>query len=220
MPYCKKYKKRYRKRNYRKREPDAIDVARYAASGVKKIFRMINVENKHVDLEVASALVGTTPILYNLAAIPTGDGAEARDGISVKLQTLTCRFQAQPNASATRTTFRMIIFRAKQENDVDITAADLLESTSGNQACLSPKNYEKRFKTKILVDKILALNYNGEGKKIFKIVEKLYGHINYDPAQADGTDVESGGLYMLVVSSDNTNQPNIYFHSRVTYTDN
>lgn len=223
MAYKKSYgKKRYRKRRYyRKREPDVVDVARYAAKGVSKIFRMINVEYKIHDKTETSINIGTTPTLIKLDTIAVGDGYNNRDGISIKPITLTVRYLPQVNASALRNVMRIIIFRGKNENGVAFTAADLLENASGTQACISPKSYENRFKTKVLYDKTFNLNHNGANSRRF--VEKhikLFGHVNFNIADTTGATVENGGLYALYVSSDNINQPVLDSSYRLTYTDN
>lgn len=187
---------------------------------------MINVEQKLAD-NLTLANYGWGGQVINCCAIPQSDLHTGRDGTSIKLQNLTYRYIAKYNTADTTDLVqyvRVIFFRAKHENDIDITVNDVLETVGTQDTVLSPKNYTKRFKTKILYDQLHPL-YNpsngcGPCAKYASGVIRLNGHIEFDPNQADGTDIENGGLYALITSDQSTNAPSVRMYTRVTFTDN
>jgi hypothetical protein len=128
---------------------------------------------------------------------------------------LTLRYNLTQHASATSTLCRIIIFRGKYENDTEPAVSDIFSSTGTSQF----KVYDKRFKTKFLYDKTHRLDTNKLTVNVTKVI-KLYGHIQYDASQVDGTDHENGGVYCLIISNQATNVPTIFLNSRMTYVDN
>jgi len=219
MAYRKRNNRRrkYRKRRPR-REPTAIDVAQYALSGVKKIYRMINVEYKFLDTTIGSN-INEVSFINSLAAIPQGDNQSSRDGISIKPINLSYRINFLRNSSDTTQMVRMIIFRGKQENTVNPVTSDVLQDTTGTASVQSFKNYDKKFKTKILYDKVFVLDEGNSSRKYISNVIRLDGHINYDISDTTGSTVESGGIYVLLVGN-SSNAPASLQKYRLTYTDN
>jgi hypothetical protein len=234
MAYKRYGRKRYsRRRYYRKkkwsprtvvstRQPDAFDVARSAWTGVKKIWRMINVEQKYIDTTFNNTSITNTAAITALCDIPLGDGPSARDGTSVRPLNLTYRMQLQHSAADSLVQLvRLIIFRGKHENDTVPVAADVLESTTNP---LSPKTHDKRFKTKILMDKLVPLcdvNNTDKGHYVYSGYMDVGKHVNFDVSQTDGTDIEDGGIYILLLAGGTlTNPPRFDAYFRLTYTDN
>ncbi len=221
MAYRKRNNRRrkYRKRrSYAKREPDVWDVAKYAAKGVSKIMRMINVEYKFLDTTIGSN-INEVSFINSLSAIPQGDTQSSRDGISIKSINLSYRINFLRNASDTTQMVRMIIFRGKQENTVNPIPFDVLQDTTGTASVQSFKNYDKKFKTKILYDKVFVLDEGNSSRKYISGVIRMDGHVNYDISDTSGSTVESGGIYILLVGN-SSNAPASLQKYRLTYTDN
>lgn len=223
MPYRNYNRRRFRKRRYKKRrytrKPSTWgEVKTMATTGyslAKKLARFVNTEIKYKDT-LTSALVSNTGGIYALDVIPQGDGPSARSGDSIKPMTLSGRGSVSIGGSAVHTIVRMIIFRGKMENDVEPVVGDIFASTGP----LQPKVYDKRFKTKFLWDKTFTVDAGQTRQIVFNINQKIFGHINYDASQTDGTDHESGGIYLLMISDEGTNYPTCTLCSRLTYVDN
>jgi len=126
------------------------------------------------------------------------------------------RFFLTQHASATNTLVRLVIFRTKAENDTAPTVLSIFPSTP----LLKPKIQDRRFNTKILYDKYFTLTDVGQTSRAGTIVLKLNGHINFDFSDTTGDDKESGGLYLLAVSSEATNTPTLSYFTKLTFTDN
>lgn len=224
----RKYKRRSRKRNYKKKTKGIGDLTlRETAVGawkaVKAVQRLINVEIKHHDVILFNANISDTAFVNNLTMVPQGDSETQRDGISIKPLNLSYRYFITKASPVTYNQVRMIIFRGKLENGVAYTASDILASQIGPGAIISPRNYDERFRTQILYDRVHNLNNNTvQAQQLVTGYIRLTGHINYDKTDATGATIEGGGLYVMLVSDNATvgNQPSANFHYRLTYTDN
>lgn len=183
-----------------------------------QIKRMINVEYKHhnVDDSTGTAVTNSGTNLDDLCVIPVGDAETDRDGTSIKPINFVMRYMITQHASATNTLVRLVIFRSKFENDTAPTLASIFPSSP----LLKSKIPDKRFSTKILYDKYFTLCDSGTAIRAGTIALKLHGHINYDGGETTGDDKESGGLYLLAISSEATNTPTLSYVSRLTFTDN
>lgn len=224
------YKRRYKKRMPRKAkgatdkkvtvwsDHSVLEKANRALALVNNVRRFINVEVKHHDV-VSSTTVPNTGTIIGLSAIAQGDGATNRDGDSIKLLNSTLRFEINTDATEQKNTqMRFILFRGKQEDQSGFSVTEILESAS----FISPKSYENRFKTKILMDKTYtcALSSNSTtdfSSKYIDHVQKLIGHVQF----ATGTtSIENGGLYLLMISNQTTLVPTVFYNIRTTFTDN
>lgn len=222
MAYKKTYGRRKRKNTKKAKglgDYTLTETANFAARGVKSILRVINVEYKHHDIILGSNVTGTAAI-NDLSSIPLGDASTDRDGISIKPLNLSYRVNYVKSSVPTSQMLRMIIFRGKQENTVTPVAGDVLQNTTGTGSILSFKNYDKRFKTKILYDKIITFDDANKNRQYMSGTIRLNGHINYDISDTTGAQKETGGLYILLVNSDATNPISSLQHYRLTYTDN
>lgn len=229
------YRKTYRKRMYKKRNgygrflknvsrtakvvtsPTVAKAAFTALNTAKYIARFVNTEVKNHDVAINTSSTGVNGAITALDAIAEGDTQNTRSGSSIKPMRLTWRLNATQHTSATLTLLRMVIFRGKYEKDNEPVVSDIFPSTGVNQF----KTYDKRYNTKILYDKVHifdAVN-TSRVKKVDGSI-KLFGHIQYDADQADGTDHENGGVYLLLISNEATNAPTVVGNFRLTFTDN
>lgn len=197
------------------RQPDAFDYARTAWDGVKQIWRFVNTEVHYHDAGT-TITPNNAGVLNNLASIPIGDDVDNRTGISIKPLSVNLKCQININSAATTTFVRLLVFRGKNENGTNIAITDLFASTGAQQF----KVFDKRFKTKILMDKTWALGSNGRQSAFYDGLIKLNGHITYDEQDSTGATYEAGGLYFLAFSSNTTNLPTIIWQSRFKYVDN
>lgn len=181
----------------------------------KKVARMVNVEYKR-DITTFNAAVGWTGTITNLCNPTQGDGVTNRDGDSLKLIRCSGRIYCTMNASATNTVVRVIMFRGKNENGTTYAPNDILYTTTG-QMVFNPKEYTNRFQTKVLMDRTYSLSSTGKSNFYINVNQKLFGHINFETG---GTGIENGGLYLLLVGSEQLNTPTVAYTLTTSFTDN
>ena len=215
MPY-KKYrrKRRYSRRSqpwYRKKY-SAMEIADKAYRGMKYLKSVVNVEKKIQDTSISTSPT-SSGYVTPLTQILQGDGINNRDGNSVKVTYLGLRGNFTANDAHTLT--RMIVFRDNQQiGDTTPSVSDVLQSADPNS--FLNQNTLGRFK--VLLDRRYQNTDAGNNKGIaFKHDLSLQHHVRYNGAAA--TDVQKGGLYILLVSDDAVG-PNIAIECRVRFVDN
>lgn len=212
--------KSYYGRSYGTKIYRTADTAMRAYSLASKLARMVNVEYK-VNRAAIGSVISNTGIITNLTVINQGGTYQQRIGDSIKPMRLSGRLGITMSPSATDTTVRLILFRAKQENENPPAVLGgqygYLDNVSGGLTYLAPKSWPNRFHFKTIYDKLITLNHEGKSSYTKDWDFKLYGHVNYAPGQ---TDIEDGGLYLLMVSNENSNMPTIQFTYSLTFTDN
>lgn len=220
MAFRRKFPKRtMRKRKFIRRGRGNAGVKALAA--VKQLRRQVSPEVKVFNYVVAQA-PNTAGIVVELSDITRGVADNQRVGASVKLLRLSGRFHCQMNDAGDHlnASFRMILFRGKQENGAPYFPNDILANPSGGLLMTSPKNWDNRFHTKIIYDKIYNLSRQGTSSFHINWNFKLFGHLQFASADTDGTDTENGGLYLLLVSDrGGDNVPLVQGYLRLTYTD-
>lgn len=213
------YKRNYRKKGTMtryKRKDNFTATADFARQGyylAKRLARVVNVEVKNHDV-VTSLGVPATGIVHDLSVIAAGTTNNTRDGSGIKVMSLNLRGHIQIHASSVASSFRIILFRGKNENEIAPTVSTVLQAADVN----SFKNEDNKFQTKILIDQTIQVgSQTSSRRKHVRFNEKLFGHINYSAAT---TDIESGGVYLLLISTEASNTPTFAYTSRLTYVDN
>lgn len=220
MPYRRKYRKKpYAKKPWYNRSYTPYQLAQKAWKGVKYIKSLVNVEKKHHDVLVDSAISATGSIT-NLVQIAQGDTDQTRSGNSILGQTEYIQFAVNQHASATNTFFRLMVVRDNQQiSDTAPAIGDILDSTFSSQYVVAPLNNEfgiGRFS--VLCDKRFALSANGSTSRIDKIFIPVRKHVRYNGSAT--SDIQKGGLYLLLVSNEATNTPTFEAVCRFAFTDN
>lgn len=216
-------RRRTRKVGFLDRKYSVKDIAVNAWRGMKYIKGLINVEKKFFDVSAYTQVPTSTPSIVNLSNIAEGNDYNQRDGNSILLQSLQWRMNLAANASATRNFLRIIIFRDNDQRGTDPAPGDLLETTAGDSALVSPLLHYVNQRFSILSDKCYTLNLNGDSG--FKMIKKYMKfppgtHIKYqNTTGADASNWE-GALYALFVSDQATNGPSIDYFFRLRFTDN
>lgn len=185
----------------------------------QQIKRMVNVEYKldYANSALSSGdTVSWTGSVANLCQPPQGDGVTSRDGDSIKTIRLSGRLFITQNASATDSLLRVIIFRGKNENRTVYAPTDVLYSSTGLMI-FNGKEHENRFRTKTLYDKTFSMSDTGKSNFLVNLNLKLDGHITFG---SGSTSIENGGVYMLLVSNEQTNFPKVAYTLKTSYTDN
>lgn len=158
--------------------------------------------------------------ITELSTIPQGDTAYTRDGKSVKTLNLTFKAYAQSAASGV---VRVIIFKGKSENNRTFVPGDILQTTGQVHSVLTTKDDSERYNTKILMDKTLVVTPSAgsiDGYRLMFKSIKLGHYVTYAASDTAGTDIEDGGLYMLVIgniTSVSGTKPTVAYQTKLTF---
>lgn len=220
------YKRRFKKRRYRKRYKKS------AYSLAKKALARSKTEKKYVTIQTGSTAVGTAGTFHLLNAIIRGDANDERDGIDVYLKSLDIRMILKSDTDIDgAAALRYVVFLDMQSNGVAPTIAELFTVGSSNTLLHFNESYRHRFK--ILRDKTMTINpinsvinattnvvTTGEAIKYHKRYIKVKQPVKYfDTDFGDIRDVTTGALYILLVSNNSGNSPEINLHARVCFYD-
>lgn len=192
-------------------------LASKAMSGVRYLKNLINVEFKTIDA-TSSATYGTTPVIAPLNAVAIGDDYNNRDGRQIRLKSCALRMDFLANAAATTDTqIRCVLVLAKSPEGVAPTFTDVFDTAN----LYSQRNLTNRKEFVIMFDKIITLSPDSVDKKFFKYYKKLnFKTIFNSTSTATVAGIESNGLFLMFLSSDNTNQPTINYTHRCRFIDN
>lgn len=191
-------------------------MARSAYQGVKRMKRLINVEEFILDTGVTGSAVNSTGFTYNFTAIANGDGQGARTGNSILVKSVRVKGVFKINVLATCSDVRIIIFRDKQQvADTDPTIGQVLDTT-GEPVALPSDLTTGRFE--ILSDGHFWLGSTSQQGQCFDFEIPVNKHARYNGTAT--SDIQMGGVYMLCVSNEVTNSVSMVWQGRTVYFDN
>ena len=218
------YRRRARGRTFRRRRGrslpwyarkyNAMQLASAAWRGVRYVKGLVNSEMFHntIDNTNNPTPLGTIVPLTNIAI---GDSAVTRTGNSLFVRSIVMNMNCSQNASALDNTFiRMVLFiDTQQVSDTTPVSADIF-ATTGPNALL---NLDSAGRYKILKSWEFALSTQNPAK-VIKYYKNIRHHVRYNGPNAQ--DLQKGGIYLALVSSQSTNVPAINYQIRVGYHDN
>lgn len=219
MPYRRNFKKTYRKRRtFRRKTGGWMGTAQKAFRIAKRVASLVNAEAKDYYSTAGFSNADYNGTITSLnGGITTGTADGQRTGDSIKLKTCTIRGMVKLNGATTIDVVRMIVYWDKQ-NDI-ATAGDLLNTVGVVNAVFSPKDDDKYYDSKILVDKIFNLSTALAPQKLFKEVIKIDQHTKYN----NSTNViENGALKILFIGQQlPAGSPSVFlFNNKLTFMDN
>lgn len=208
-----------RRRRIRKLRPRKAKSTRAIA---KRGFRLAKTlastrEVKYETSGVATTGSITTGVVNNLLPISQGDSANTRDGNQITLRSLRLNGLFSNNNGTTITdslAYRIILFQDKQQvSDMSPQVSDVLSQAS----VIGMYNYPdvvKRFK--ILYDRSFTINAQAaDGTSGPYTVQKTWTHWLFPTMKnvkfngTAGSDLQKGGVYMLMISDSPDFQFNI-----------
>lgn len=218
---------RYR-RNYRRRSRKAVpwyrkkysvgQIASKALRGVNYIRGLVNSEMFKYDISSSASPSwgGTVVALTNIAQ---GDTDATRTGNSIYVRQLMLRTTVTYNtAAAAPIRVRLLLFIDSQQiGDFPPAGTDVLEWTGVANAPLSPLNSDTAGRFKILRSRIMTV-YADKPIALNNWLVKLRHHVRYNGSTS--SDIQKGGIYLLIVSNRNADVPNVESCIRVSYHDN
>lgn len=209
--------RRRRKTAWYNRKYSVGQMASKAIRGVNYIRKLINVEKKFLDTVVTATTQGTAGTFTPLTYIAEGDDYNSRDGHSILTQGFLFRMRLTANSTSVVNFMRIILFVDKEFAGTVATTAQLLETTT---EYMSPLQHDQGRRFSILMDKIVALDYNGKGTVSFNKYFKINSHIKFVGTGATAADGKEGHIFLFTMSDNNTNQPGWGMYSRIRFTDN
>lgn len=229
----RKYNKR---RNYRRRVPGVGGaVGRLAKMGMsyatkggvawkalrlaRKVADAVNIEYKMYDQAAGGTTFDYNGTAYVLNAPAQGNADTQRIGDSIKCQNIVIRGNVQGTTTAGQLNKCRVILIWDEQNQI-AALSDLLELTGTSNVVFSPKNYDKRFRCRVLYDKLFLVGTQSGMQAFardFEITLPINQHTQFASAT---TTINTGALKMFVCSDGvTTNLPSIFFYSRLTYSD-
>lgn len=190
------------------------------ASGLK---RMINTEYKDIvhndgGVPISPSTTGDIRAIGGIG-INSGTASNQRTGRSIKITSWYARIFINFHASAPSTNLRVMLVRDTQVNQTLPAISDILEDVS--VLGLMNRDNGKRFK--VLFDKTISANSyitSQAERRHFTKFKKMSMHVKYDGSGAGISDITDNELYLVSVSDEVTNTPNIFYRVRVKYVDN
>lgn len=222
MPYYRKrYNNRYKRRsNYRRRGGyttmgSALYLAKKAYRGINYLKGLVNSEKYHLDTSISGQTINTAGVVSHLTAIAQGDNDPGRTGNSIFVRGLSYSFSLNMNASATNTWVRFVILiDTQQVGDTSPGITTVFESV--NVGALMNHLTLGRFK--IIRDKVYVFNSSNLTSIQKKGYISMRHHVRFN-GTAD-TDIQKGGIYLMLVSNEGTNLPVLTGMFRIMFHDN
>lgn len=214
-------KRRFVKRSkpWYKRKYNAMEIAGKAWSTAKYLKGIINSELKFKDNTQEGQNISNAGTIALISDLVQGDGAGERNGNSVLVKNIFIRGRVLLDPIAVSSQFRLIILRDTMNTGTAPTVGNILTNAGTGLCCLSPLNkLGSPGRYKILYTKLFTLNNNGTRSQVFKSFIKLDKHIKYTGPDAD--DEYRNQIYVLMVSNEAVNLPQISYVTRLSYYDN
>jgi hypothetical protein len=194
-------------------------LAKRTASGLNEIRKLINVEEKIIQVSKGATACGTSGALESISTVAQGTNFTERIGNSIKLQHISVRGRIFLNNSATRTVVRILLIRDLDGYGTTPNVGDIMESTGSAPDVLSPYDFLNRKRFSYLYDELVTINNTGDSSTVFQIEIPHEGHILYLGSTAAAASNGKGSLYLLFISDESTHTPTYSFYSRVLFTD-
>ena len=193
---------------------DVWSLAKRTAAGLNEIRKLVNVEEKFLDVS-GSQTVSSTGSIVALSQIAQGSDYTNRVGDSIKLQRIEFRAKYIMNTASTGTILRVIIFRDLFQQGVDPTVTNVI----GGTGALNPKNFLLRDRFSLLYDELCYMSNVGEDGGVIQFSMPHEGHVKYIGTTAATASNGFGSIYMLLLSDEATNVPTFTWHSSIYFTD-
>jgi len=208
-----------RRGKFRKSYPRANKLMNYGGKlfGLQRQVRfikgMINAEKLYADINIntTATLTGVMTLINSIAA---GDDVSNRTGNSILHKYLKFEGRVNINGSATATNVRIIIFADSANQGATPATLDVLATASP----YALKNIDNQKRFIILRDKYVNLCITGDQTYAWSEYIKTNFHCRYSATGA--TNVLQNALYILFISNEAANEPQVNINIRNAYYDN
>lgn len=232
MPYARGYIRR--RRRYKKKSgffkkagrfiqgaTSAMGVAYSAYRLAKRANSLINVEKKFIDT-ANTVSTSTTPAITPLTLVAEGDDYNQRNGRSIKLSSLQCRYYINANATATISyMLRVLIIIDKDSRGSAPTASEIFQDSTNFNTPINLNN-GKRFV--VLFDKVTDVSpsgaYTDDALKWKQYYKKLSMHTTFMGTGATQADADNNHIYLVYMATGGANPPGFSYYFRTRFIDN
>lgn len=202
---------------YKRCFTDAKGLAMQAWKGVKMLKGLVNVERHFYDHSVITVNNQTnTPTITVLNDIAAGSANDERNGTSILAKYLLITYIVKVASPAVAVNTRVMVVHDLQNHGVAPTNGELFEQPSNQVTSRLNSNQTDRFW--ILYDRVISLSVTGEQTITVKKLIPLNFHMKYDGPLS--TDWETGSIFLVTVSDENTNGSYVSVDTRLAYYDN
>lgn len=200
---------------YRKRY-SALQLAGKAYKAARYLKSVINVEKKVLTTAISNQPDSSTGTVVHLTPVDQGDTMYTRDGNSIKVTYVGLRLNCAINGSASTTFLRILVVKDNQQvADTTPNYSDVVDGVT----TYGFLNTQHLGRFNVLYDKTItfAIDANSECRAI-SINIPMQHHIRYNGG--NGTDIQKGGIYLMMCSDQATNTPYVSGEARVRFIDN
>ena len=221
MPrFQRRVQRRFRRRRriawYNKKYSTA-QIARAAWRSAKYIRGLVNSEMFHLDNAIT--LGNAQNAIELIPKVAIGDTVASRTGNSILAKAFSANGYMYINSSQTTNTRVMlaIIMDKQQVSDTIPSLSDIFVDPLNPSSLLNRDNLG-RFTVMWRKQYTLSSNTAGNNSKQVKIYKRFQHHVRYNGSAI--TDIQRGGMYFCIITSEPSMYPTVTFQSRFSYHDN
>ena len=191
------------------------------AATVAKVVSMLNIEKHFLTISASPTnILNGFPYFQLINGLSQGSGAGNRQGQQLKSTNINLRGKLSCNAgaSAGASQARIMLVHDRQPNGATFAIVDLLEN--GQVWSFRTMGYRKRFK--VLADKSYQMVLNTANEEhIVDLSAQLDLHTMYNTGNTGTiTDIDTGSLYLIVMSDEVSSGPAFEYQLRYRWIDN
>ncbi len=190
------------------------------ARRVKKLERKTSgIESLFIDFTNSTAIISDALSLRTpIEDIIQGDDSSERNGDSITITSLQCRFLLTAYTADDHNIVRILFVVDKQHNGADMTAAELFLDSTVDDILVSPLNLDNMHRFKILSDDLVEINNTGRASVVYKKYVKCNYKIRFDASTGVATDITNTKLHIVIVGN-STGTGDVQSICRVRYLD-
>ncbi len=195
------------------------------APKTKALAKRVRKIERSGELKRFTSVITTNPlntgIIQHLSFVAEGIGSNQRNGLKIQAKAVSIKIRvAQDATSAVKNQFvRYLIVRDTRQIESTIPTLTMMfgSATAGSTAHLAWSN-NQRFK--VYCDKTIFVGDTDEGRP-FTVQQEKYIKLGFRVGYATtaNTSQNENGLYLVTISGDATNPPDVFGEVRFMYTD-
>lgn len=201
-------------------------VAKYALNNPMKImkgamtaYKYLNPEVKFLDQTFSLVPGNTLGTVTYVSALAQGSDNNNRIGRSIKLLHFNFNISVVHNASAVTTVTRIIFVADIQQNGTAPLMTDLLSAGATDvNSTYNITTAKGRFR--ILYDRSVATSNTAQQVVSLNCVCPFNAHVEYKGTTSGAGDAGKNNIYMMCLSDQGTNHPQVTGYTRIRYVDN
>jgi len=198
-----------------KKAPTAMDKASTALTKVNALKRSIKQELKPIVFTGASTVINSsgTAFVSRLTQIAQGTDDNERIGEYLTVKKITLRYRANWNTSSANTQLRFVIAAWDDLETGTPPSSDYFEGGTvlGSAPPIGNEKIWKKF-----YDVLIPLDY---AHRTYVAEETFFMNHKVQFNGVNAVDARRGGIYLMLISNEPANGPNVSWNAKVEYTD-